>query len=113
VDGDDALRLKVMLKNGDIIYDYLDPDTYIEIRWEIQQVIRGAVRERVEGFGSYKPVAGVMFPFSISTGPKNNPEAQTATVQKIEVNVNIDLADFAVPPSLRTDENKSGLVGVH
>ena len=25
VDGDDALRLKVTLKNGDIIYDYLDP----------------------------------------------------------------------------------------
>ena len=27
VDGDDALRLKVTLKNGDVIYDYLDPDT--------------------------------------------------------------------------------------
>src|SRR6266436_5020925 len=27
VDGDDALRLKVTLKNGDIIYYYLDPDT--------------------------------------------------------------------------------------
>jgi len=25
VDGDDALRLKVTLKNGDIIYYYLDP----------------------------------------------------------------------------------------
>ena len=34
VDGDDALRLKVTLKNGDIIYDYLDPDTFIEIRKE-------------------------------------------------------------------------------
>src|SRR5580658_2242804 len=36
VDGDDALRLKVTLKNGDIIYVYLDPDTFIEIRREIQ-----------------------------------------------------------------------------
>jgi len=41
---DDALRLKVTLKNGDIIYDYLDPDTFIEIRKEIQQFIRGSVR---------------------------------------------------------------------
>jgi len=32
VDGDDALRLKVTLKNGDILYYYLDPDTYLEIR---------------------------------------------------------------------------------
>jgi hypothetical protein len=113
VDGDDALRLKVTLKNGDIIYDYLDPDTFIEIRREIQQFIRGSVRDRVVGFGSYKPVAGVMYPFSISQGPKNNPDSQTVTVQKMEVNVKIDPADFMLPASLRTEEKKSGLVGVH
>jgi hypothetical protein len=101
VDGDDALRLKVTLKNGDIIYDYLDPDTYMEIRKEIQQFIRGSVRDRVMGLGSYKPVAGVMFPFSISSGPKNNPDAQTVTVQKMEVNVTINNADFALPASLK------------
>src|SRR5437879_2799800 len=113
VDGDDALRLKVTLKNGDIIYDYLDPDTFIEVRREIQQFIRGSVRDRVVGLGSYKPVAGVMFPFSISQGPKNHPDDQTTTVRKIEVNVTIDPADFALPASLKTEEKKSGLVGIH
>jgi hypothetical protein len=113
VDGDDALRLKVTLKNGDILYCYLDPDTFIEIRREIQQFIRGSVRDRVMGFGSYKPVAGVMFPFSISQGPKNNPDAQTTTVQKLEPNVTIDPADFMLPASLRTEEKKSGIVGIH
>jgi hypothetical protein len=113
VDGDDALRLKVTLKNGDIIYDYLDPDTFIEIRREIQQFIRGSVRDRVMGLGSYKPVAGVMYPFSISQGPKNNPDAQTITVQKMEVNVTIDPADFMLPPALQTEEKKSGMVGIH
>ena len=113
VDGDDALRLKVMLKNGDIIYDYLDPDTFIEIRREIQQFIRGSVRERVESLGSYKPVAGVMFAFAIASGSRNNPDSQTVTLQKIEVNVNIDPAEFALPESLRTDERKSGLVSIH
>jgi len=113
VDGDEALRLKVTLKNGDIIYDYLDPDTFIEIRREIQQFIRGSVRERVESLGSYKPVAGVMFAFAIATGSRNNPDSQTTAVQKIDVNVNIDPADFALPESLRTEEKKSGLVGIH
>jgi hypothetical protein len=113
VDGDDALRLKVTLKNGDIIYDYLDPDTFIEIRREIQQFIRGSLRERVESFGAYKAVSGVMFPFAISAGSRSVPDAQTVTVQKIEVNVNIDLADFAVPDSLRTEEKKSGIVSIH
>ena len=113
VDGDDALRLKVTLKNGDIIYDYLDPDTFIEIRKEIQQFIRGSVRERVVGLGSYKPLAGVMFPFSISQGTKNHPDSRTNTVQKIEVNVTIAPADFALPASLRTEEKKSELIGIH
>ena len=51
VDGDDALRLKVTLKNGDIIYYYLDPDTFLEIRKEVQEFIRGSVRESVVEIG--------------------------------------------------------------
>src|SRR6266567_7069548 len=72
VDGDDALRLKVTLKNGDIVYYYLDPDTFLEIRKEIQQTIRGSIRERIVDLGSYKPVGGVMYPFSIAQGSKSN-----------------------------------------
>ena len=113
VDGDDALRLKVTLKNGDIVYYYLDPDTYLEIRKETQQFIRGSVRERVVDLGSYKPVDGVMYPYSISEGPRSNPGAQVTTIQKIEVNVAMQDSDFALPASLRTEEKKSGLVGVH
>jgi hypothetical protein len=113
VDGDDALRLKVTLKDGDIIYYYLDPDTFLEIRKEVQEFVRGSVRETVIDLGSYKPVAGVMFPFSIAQGTKANPGAQTTTVQKIEVNVPINPADFAVPASLKTAEKSSGMVGIH
>jgi hypothetical protein len=112
VDGDDALRLKVTLKNGDIIYDYLDPDTFIEIRRDIQQFIRGSVRERVVGLGSYKQVDGVMFPFSLSQGTKSHPDQQTTTITKMEANVTIDPADFALPESLKTEEKKSGIVGI-
>jgi len=113
VDGDDALRLKVTLKSGDIIYYYLDPDTNLEIRKEIQQFIRGSVRERVVDLGSYKAVDGVMYPFSISEGPTSNPGAQVTSIEKIEVNVAFQESDFALPASLRTEEKKSGLVGVH
>jgi hypothetical protein len=113
VDGDDSLRLKVTLKDGDIIYYYLDPDTFLEIRKEVQEFVRGSVRETVIDLGSYKPVAGVMFPFSIAQGTKANPGAQTTTVQKIEVNVPINPADFAVPASLKTAEKSSGMVGIH
>ena len=101
VDGDDALRLKVTLKNGDILYYYLDPDTFLEIRREVQEFIRGSIRESVTEMGSYKPVAGVMYPFSISQGSKANPAQSTVTIEKIEANVPISPADFAVPASLK------------
>jgi hypothetical protein len=108
VDGDDALRLKVTEKNGDIIYYFLDPDTFLEIRKEVQEFIRGSVRESVTEMGSYKPVEGVMFPYSISQGSKANPAQQTSTIEKIEVNVPIDKADFALPVSLAHPPKPAG-----
>lgn len=95
VDGDDVHRLKVTLKNGDIFYYDLDPDTYLEIRIETQQFIRGSIRERVADVGSYKLVNGVYYPFSIETGPKRNPNARAKiTFEKIEANVDLPDSDF-------------------
>jgi len=101
VDGDNALRLKVTQKNGDILYYYLDPDTFLEIRRDVQENIRGSIKESVMEMGSYKPVGGVMYPFSLATGTKANPSEQTITIEKIEVNLPIEKADFALPASLK------------
>ena len=102
VDGDDTLRLKVTLKNGDILYYDLDPDTYLEIRRESQEFIRGSVKEQVTEYGSYKPVEGVMYPFSMAIWPKSDPtQALTVTIDKVEVNVPLAESVFAVPASLK------------
>lgn len=107
VDGDDALRLKVTLKDGDILYYYLDPDTYLEIQVERQEFIRGSVRDNVAELGSYKPVAGVMFPFAVSGGPKDDQTSwQSVTYEKIEANVPLEDSDFAVPASLKEAPTK-------
>lgn len=98
VDGDDAYRLKVTLHNGDIIYYFLDPDTYLEIRTEKQMFIRGAVRENFTEYGSYKLVNGVYFPFSVESGSKANPgERAKLTYEKIEANIPLNDADFQMP----------------
>ena len=103
VDGDDALRLKVTLKNGDIIYYLLDPDTFLEIRTERQTFIRGAIRESVQDLGSYKLVSGVYFPFSVDSGPKNNPNARArVTFDKIEANLEIPDSEFKMPAAPAT-----------
>jgi len=98
VDGDDAYKLKVTLKNGDIIYYYLDPDTYLEVKTEKQEFIRGNVRETEQELGSYKQVAGVYYPYSLEGGTKGNPgDHVRITMDKIEVNVPIDDSLFKVP----------------
>lgn len=98
VDGDDVYKLKVTLKNGDIFYYYLDPDTYLEILVEKQIFIRGAVRESATEYGSYKPVNGVMYAFSMASGSKNDPDSRSKiNVRKIEVNVPVEDNDFKMP----------------
>jgi hypothetical protein len=102
VDGDDTLRLRVRQKNGDVNYCYLDPDTYLEIRREVQMFIRGSFKEKDIDIGSYKPVEGVMFPFSLTEAKKDDPSSGiTLSIDKIEVNVPIENSQFAVPASLK------------
>ena len=97
VDGDDAHRLKVTLKNGDILYYYLDPETFLEIRVEKVQIVRGAVRETLTEPGSYKLVGGVYFPFSVESGTKQSADRNKVNVEKAEFNVAIDPKEFKMP----------------
>ncbi len=98
VDGDDALRLKVTLKNGDIVYYYLDPDTFLEIRTEKQQHVRGAVRETRTDIGSYKQVNGVYYPFSLETEMQGDQGGRSKiTLDRIVANVALDAAEFRMP----------------
>jgi hypothetical protein len=98
VDGDDAYKLKVTLKNGDIVYYYLDPETFLEIRVENVRFIRGAVHEDFREPGSYKLVGGVYYPFSLESGNKLQPgNTVRYTIEKIEVNVPLDKKVFQMP----------------
>ena len=97
VDGDDAYKLKVTLKNGDIVNYYLDPDTYLEIKKEKQQFIRGSVRESEQLLGSYKQVDGVYYPFSMEVGTKGSGEHARYTIGSIVVNTPIEDSYFKMP----------------
>lgn len=98
VDGDDVYRLKVTLANGDFIYYYLDPDTYLEIRTERVVHVRGAVQETLANLGSYKLVNGVYFPFSLELGSKQSPGDLTKIlVEKYEANIPVEDYLFQMP----------------
>ena len=70
VDGTSAHKLKVVRKNGDVTFVYLDPDAFLEIRKTTQRVEQGAQVEVETDVGDYEKIAGVFLPFSIEVGPE-------------------------------------------
>src|SRR5881296_3328677 len=59
VDGTLAHKLKVVRKNGDVSFVYLDPDAFLEIRMTTQRVEQGAQVEVETDVGDYEKIAGV------------------------------------------------------
>ena len=97
VEGSDAYKLKLMLKNGDVRYIFLDADQYLEVRTEGKTNIRGTDVEAESTIGDYKEVGGLMFPHALESGQKGSPQKMKMTSQKIELNVPIDDARFKMP----------------
>jgi hypothetical protein len=97
VDGTLAHKLKVVRKNGDVSYVYLDPDAFLEIRILTQRIEQGAQVEVETDLGDYEKVAGVFFPFSIEAGPKGSSDKQKIILEKAEANIPAADAEFKFP----------------
>jgi outer membrane lipoprotein-sorting protein len=97
VEGTDAYKLTVTLKNGDVQTMYLDTDSYFEIKNTSKRMVRGTEVEEEQTLGDYKEVQGLMFPFSMEFGAKGRPEKQSLTIAKVEINPVIDDARFKAP----------------
>jgi hypothetical protein len=97
VDGTVAHKLKVVRKNGDVSYVYLDPDHFLEIRILTQRLEQGAQVEVETDLGDYEKIAGVYFPFSIEAGPKGSTDKQKIVFEKAEANVPVDDSVFKLP----------------
>lgn len=101
VDGTEAHKLKITLKNGDIQYRFLDPDYFLEILVVDQAKRRGIETEMETELGNYEKVNGVYLPFALESGPKGGQRGQKITVEKAEVNVDIDDALFTFPQAAK------------
>jgi outer membrane lipoprotein-sorting protein len=97
VDGKDAYKLKVTLKDGQIRYDYIGASTFLELKWEGIVRRNGEEFAAVSYFRDYRNVEGLMVPFEIDTEIAGNPVKQKITFDKIELNPIIDDAQFEKP----------------
>ena len=97
MEGTDCYKIKLSMKNGDVRYYYLDADSFLELKIEIQTTIHGALQESEMYFGDYEQVNGIYYPFALEQAQKGSSSRQQFSVQKIEQNVNLDDALFAMP----------------
>jgi len=97
VDGTLAHKLRVVRKNGDINYVYLDPDHFLEIRVITQRMENGAQIETETDLGDYEKINGVFFPFSLEGGPKGSTDKQKVIFEKAEANTPVDDTIFKFP----------------
>jgi hypothetical protein len=106
VDGTPAHKLKVVRKNGDISFVYLDPDHFLEIRILTQRMRQGAHEEVEMDLGDYEKAGDVFVPTSIEVGSKGSSEKQTIVVDKLEANVSVDDTIFHFPGQITVPEPK-------
>jgi hypothetical protein len=99
VDGTPAHKLKVVRKNGDVSFVYLDPDHFLEIRILTERMRHGAHEEDETDLGDYEKAGGVFVPTSIESGRKGAPDKQRIIIDKVEANVPVDDAVFHFPAS--------------
>lgn len=108
VEGTDCYKIKLSMKNGDIRYYYLDTDSYLELKLEVQTTVRGALQETEEYFGDYEQVNGIYYPFAVEQAPKGSSSRSQLSIEKIEQNVAIDETRFSVPPSTPAPKAAAG-----
>jgi hypothetical protein len=87
------------MKNGDVRYYYLDADSFLELKLEIQTTIRGALQETEIYYGDYEQVNGVYYPFSVEQAPKGSSSRAQISVEKVEQNVPLSDSKFSLPAS--------------
>ena len=97
VEGKDAYKLKVTLKDGQVRYDYIDAVSYLELKWEGSILYQGKELGVETLFRDYRKVGGLMFSFLLDSDTPGTSNAQQIVFDRIELNLPEDDARFGQP----------------
>jgi hypothetical protein len=95
----DVWRLKLTPKIGEVRYYLFDANSFLLLKWEGKRMIDGQKVPTESVFSDYREVDGLKYAFEIDTGASAAEISQKLTIEKIELNPQIDEADFAKPPT--------------
>lgn len=105
VEGSMAYKIKVILKSGNVQTVYLDEKSFLTVKTVSKMKRMGQEFEAETLPGNYKPVDGVLIPFSSEM--KVNKQSMQMVFDKIEANVPMDDKLFAMPEVKKADPPKA------
>ena len=97
VEGTATFKLKLTLKDGDVQYYYLETESSLPIKIDIERNVRGAVRYYETFPGEYKDVSGWYLPYSIEGNVRGSQDKWKVSYERIEVNVPLENSRFVIP----------------
>lgn len=105
VKGKPAYILKLKRKDGRVDTYYIDADSFLEVKSLTTRNANGQEMEIETSIGGYKTIDGMKFPASLDQVANGNP-IFSLTMDKIEPNVKLDDAMFAMPKAPEKTEKK-------
>jgi hypothetical protein len=98
VEGKDAYKLKLTLKNKQVLHEWIDAKTFLEVK------IEGTPRRLDKRYHpvfvylrDYKSVNGLMIPHLLETRVQGVPTAEKIQIEKVVVNPSLNEMRFAKP----------------
>jgi hypothetical protein len=101
VDGHNAYKLRVTLKNGDVQHVWIDARSYLDVKVEgVPRRMDGKMRTVWIYQRDFKSVQGVMVPYLYETANEGSQRTHKMVIEAVEVNRTLDDARFAKPQVL-------------
>ncbi len=99
VNDKDAWRVRLTTKNGDVRFYLFDANSFLLLKWEGKRKYEGQELPVESYFSDYREVGGLKFAFAIDSGSSAKDLTQKIRIEKIELNPELNDAEFAKPPT--------------
>ena len=97
VEGRDAYKIKVTLKNGQVRHVWLDKETYLDVKIDGTRRMDGKLRPVSTYLRDYKTVNGLEIPHVMETSVEGVRGSEKIVINKVAVNTQIDDTRFEKP----------------
>jgi outer membrane lipoprotein-sorting protein len=98
VEGHNAYKLVLTLKNGDVQHIWIDAQSFLDVKIEgVPRRMDGKMRKVWVSQRDFRLVQGVMIPFVVETAVEGYRETHKMVIEKVTLNQKLDDAVFGKP----------------